>query len=108
MKDELQQFITDLNEFVDDLRSICNRQTAHDALISQWDHIRHDNDLKIPLIMSGAVHLLVLIMAITAPFLMSSSLNIPEVYTVNLYQVSEASLQAPTPKKPVTIAKTAT
>jgi TonB family protein len=107
MKNQLQQFLTDLSEFSADLKSICNRQTAHDALLNRWDHIRHDNYQRFPLILTAAIHLFVLILTITAPFLMSRSLRIPEVYTVNLYQVPEPSLQT-TATKPVTVTKAAT
>ena len=106
MKNQLQQFFVDLNEFSADLKSICNRQTAHDALLNRWEHIQQDNYQKFPLILTVATHLFVLLLTITAPFLMSRSLRIPEVYTVNLYQVTEASLQTPA-AKPVTVTKTA-
>ena len=104
MKSQLQQFLDDLAEFSADLKSICNRQTAHDALLDRWDHIRHDHYRKVPLLLTVATHLAGLILTITAPFLMSRSLDIPEVYSVNLYQVMEAPSPAPTPK-PVSVSK---
>ncbi len=107
MKSQLQQFIDDLAEFSADLKSICNRQTAHDALLNRWEHIRHDSYRKVPLLLTAATHLAVLILTITAPFLMSRSLEIPEVYSVNLYQVMEAPSPAPTPKQ-VSVSKPAT
>jgi outer membrane biosynthesis protein TonB len=107
MKSQLQQFLDDLTEFSADLKSICNRQTAHDALLDRWEHIRHDSYRKVPLALTIATHLTVLILTITAPFLMSRSLEIPEVYSVNLYQVMEAPSPAPT-IKPVSLTKPAT
>jgi len=106
MNKQLQQFLADLAEFSADLKSICNRQTAHDALISRWEHISHDNYRKIPLILVCATHLGVLILTIAAPFLTSHSQRIPEVYTVNLYQVQEAATQVPA-AKPVSVPKPA-
>jgi colicin import membrane protein len=107
MKSQLQQFIDDLAEFSADLKSICNRQTAHDALLDRWEHIQHDSYRKVPLLLTIATHFAVLILTITAPFLMSRSLDIPEVYSVNLYQVMEAPSPAPTPKT-VSVSKPAT
>ena len=107
MKSQLQQFIDDLAEFSADLKSICNRQTAHDALLNRWEHIRQDSYRKVPLLLTIATHFAVLILTITAPFLMSRALDIPEVYSVNLYQVTEAPSPAPAPK-PVRVSKPAT
>ena len=92
MNDRVQEFFKDLTIFFTDLIILCNRQTIHGALVGQWRSISQDNYRKIPLLLTMAFHLAVLLFAIGAPFIMfTQTPRIPEVYTVNLFNAQEVA-----------------
>ena len=116
MKDRFTQFFDDLVIFLADLKTLCNRQTAHDAFSGYWENINRDSYKKTPLILTMAVHLAALLIAALAPFILTPTSKIPEIYTVDLYQVLETAppppqtskivkSAPPAVKKPVTVAK---
>jgi len=96
MKVRFTQFFNDLTLFLADLKSLCNRQTAHSAFTGCWEEINRDSYRKIPLILTVAVHLGAVLISVLAPFIITRTSRIPEVYSVDLYQVLEA--EAPTPQ----------
>lgn len=99
MNARLQEFFQDLTIFFTDLASICNRKTMPNALGGYWKNVRQDSYRKIPLVLTVSVHLAVLLFSIAAPFIMSAkNRKIPEVYTVNLYNIPET---APPPVRKV-------
>ncbi|MEN8142908.1 MAG: TonB C-terminal domain-containing protein [Thermodesulfobacteriota bacterium] len=104
MKDRFTDFFNDLAIFLADLKQLCNRQTAHDAFVGYWEGVNRDSYRKIPLILTVAVHLGALLISALAPFLISSTTKIPEVYTVDLYQVMETAPSPPQQGKKVKVA----
>lgn len=103
MKKRFTQFFNDLTIFLADLKRLGNRQTAHDAFTGYWEDINRDRYRKIPLALTVAVHLGALLLAALAPFMVSSTSKIPEVYTVELYQVMEAAPPPPATGKTVKV-----
>ncbi len=95
MKDRFTQFSNDLILFLADLKNLFNRQTAHAAFTGYWEEINRDSYRKIPLILTVAVHLFALLISLLAPFVITQTSKIPEVYTVDLYQVMEAESPSP-------------
>jgi len=95
------------------LNSLISGQTFQENFAGHMINISHYNYRKIPLLLSFAVHLGVILFSIVAPLIMyDPSLNIPEVYTVNLYNVPEVAppppsvakivqISTPTPKKAI-------
>lgn len=100
----LREFFSDLKLFFSGLAVIFNGRMAHD-LVGQLRDIRRDSYSKIPLILTVTIHLLALILSIATPYLLSTrNTRIPEIYTVNLYNVEEA---APPPPPQVKVVKVA-
>ena len=103
MKKRFIQFSNDLTIFLADLKRLCHRQTAHDAFTGYWEDMNRNRYRKTPLILTVAVHLGALLLAALAPFMVSDTSKIPEVYTVDLYQVMEAAPPPPATGKTVKI-----
>ena len=96
MNVRLQDFFNDMAIFFADLISLCNRQVVHNTLVGHLRNIRRNNYCKIPLLLTVAVHLGVLLFSVVTPYIMTAKTPIiPEVYTVNLFNVQETAPPPP-------------
>jgi TonB family protein len=96
MTSRFQEFLTDLNFFFADLLSLGNRQRSPDIKVRARRNILQDNARKVPLLLTVAFHLAILIISLAAPFITTpKSPRLPEVYTVSLYRLQEIAPPPP-------------
>ncbi len=94
-----QEFFRDLATFFKELANLCSPRAISKGFTGLWKDVRTDQYRKIPLLLTVAFHLGVLVISIIAPFIMDvGPPKIPEVYTVNLYKAPEEA--APPPPAP--------